>query len=131
MDETIIKQQSKELVLFAAVNPETRDLLHAAVAPSRNTLTTRRFLLELAGMDGQAPPIVVTDGDSLGPVFAPLGITYIDHPYSVRNCVERGIQELRCRICTFYASLTGNDVATTANWLKQSFGPGTFAEVRC
>jgi transposase-like protein len=48
MDETSISQQGEEFVLFAAVDPETRDLLHAEVAPSRNALTTRWFLSELA-----------------------------------------------------------------------------------
>ena len=50
--------------MFATVNPETHHLLYAAVAPSRNTLTTRRFLTELAELYGRAPPIVVTDGAS-------------------------------------------------------------------
>jgi len=67
MDETAISQQGEEFVLVAAVNPETRDLLHASVAPSRNTLTTRRFLSELAELSGRVPPIVVTDGASTAP----------------------------------------------------------------
>lgn len=45
MDETVIKQQGEKFTLFAAVDPMTRHLLHAAVAPSRNTLTTRRYKL--------------------------------------------------------------------------------------
>ena len=42
LDETAVTQQGQEFTLFAAVDPETRHLLHASVAPSRNTLTTRR-----------------------------------------------------------------------------------------
>jgi transposase-like protein len=41
MDETMIKQRGQEFTLFAAVDPETRHLLHAAVALTRNYLTTR------------------------------------------------------------------------------------------
>ena len=62
MDETTITQRGDEFTLFAAVDPETRHLLHASVAPSRNTLITRRFLAELAELYGRPPPIVVTDG---------------------------------------------------------------------
>jgi transposase-like protein len=54
VDETAISQQGEEFVLFAAVDPETRDLLYAAVAPSQNTLITRRFLSELAELYGRA-----------------------------------------------------------------------------
>ena len=119
MDETAITQQGKEFTLFAAVDPETRHLLHAAVAPSRNTLRTRRFLAELAELYGRAPPIVVTDGATYGPVFTPLGVTRIIRRHSVRNRIERWIQELKRRIDTFYASFTGHEVETTNNWLKQ------------
>ena len=119
MDETTITQQGEEFTLFVAVDPETRHLLHASVAPSRNTLTTRRFLAELAELYGRAPPIVVTDGGTYGPVFTPLGVTRIIRRHSVRNRIERWIQELKRRIDTFYASFTGHDVETTNNWLKQ------------
>ena len=119
MDETTITQQGEKFTLFAAVDPETRHLLHASVAPSRNTLTTRRFLAELAELYGRAPPIVVTDGATYGPVFTPPGITRIIRRHSLRNRIERWIQELKRRIDTFYASFTGHDVETTNNWLKQ------------
>ena len=119
MDETAITQQGEEFILFAAVDPETRHLLHASVAPSKNTLTTRRFLAELAELYGRAPPIVVTDGATYGPVFTPLGVTRIIRRHSVRNRIERWIQELKRRIDTFYVSFIGHDVETTNNWLKQ------------
>jgi transposase-like protein len=119
MDETVVKQQGEEFTLFVAVDPETRHLLHATVAPSRNYLTTRRFLTEIAELYGRNPPIVVTDGASFGPVFSHLGITHIVRRHSVRNRIERWIQELKRRIDTFYASFTGHSVTTTNNWLRQ------------
>ena len=119
MDETVVKQRGHEFTLFAAVDPETRHLLYAAVAPTRNYLTTRRFLEELADVYGRVPPIVVTDGARYGPVFTHLAITHIVRRHSVRNRVERWIQELKRRIDTFYASFTGHDVTTTNNWLRQ------------
>ena len=67
MDETAIKQRGQQFVLFAAVDSETRHLIHASVAPSRNYLTTRRFLTEITELYGRAPPIVVTDGASTAP----------------------------------------------------------------
>lgn len=64
MDETAVKQRGQEFTLFAAIDPETRHLLHASVAPSGNTLTTRRFLTGLTELYGRAPLVVVTDGAS-------------------------------------------------------------------
>jgi len=106
-------------VLFAAVGPETRHLLHASVAPSRNYLTTQRFLTEIAELYGRPPPIVVTDHASYGSAFTDEGVTHIVRRHSVKNRIERWIQELKSRIETFYASFTGDDVATTNNWLRQ------------
>lgn len=77
MDETAITHQGEEFTLFAAV------------APSRNTLTPRRFPSGIAEVYGRAPPIVVTDRASYGPVFTPLGITHVVRRHSVRNRVER------------------------------------------
>ena len=119
MDETAVTQHGQEFTLFAAVDPETRHLLHASVAPSRNYLTTRQFLTEIAELYGRVPPIVVTDGVSYGPVFTKLGVTQITRRHSVRNRIERWIQELKRRIDTFYASFTGHDIVTTNNWLRQ------------
>jgi len=119
MDETVIKQRGQEFVLFAAVDPDTRHLIHAAVAPSRNYLTTRRFPSVIAELYGRAPPILVTDGASYGSVFTKHGTTHIVRRHSVRNHIERWIQELKWRIDTFYASFTGHDVDTTNHWLRQ------------
>jgi putative transposase len=119
LDETVIKQRGEQFMLFAAVDPETRHLLHAAVAPSRNYLTTRRFVEELRELYGRLPPLIVTDGATYGPVFERLGITQIIRRHSVRNHIERWIQELKRRIDTFYASFTGHSVETTNNWVRQ------------
>jgi transposase-like protein len=119
MDETVIKQRCEEFTLFAAVDPETRHLLHVGVVPSRSYLTTRRFLEELTELYGRTPPIVVTDEARYGPVFDHLSITHVVRRHSIRNRIERWIQELKHRIDTFYASFTGHDIATTNTWLRQ------------
>jgi transposase-like protein len=67
IDETVVKQRGEEFTLFVAVDPETRHLLHAAVAPSRNYLTIRRFLEEIGELYGRMPSIVVTDGAATAP----------------------------------------------------------------
>jgi transposase-like protein len=94
----VVKQRGQEFTLFAAVDPETRHLLHAAVAPSRNYLTTWRFLEEIGELYGRVPPIVVKDWAIYGPVLSTLSITCIIRHHSVRNRIERWIQELNRRI---------------------------------
>jgi transposase-like protein len=119
IDETVVKQRGQQFVLFAAVDPETRHLIHASVAPSRNYLTTRRCPSEIAELYGRNPPIVVADNASYGSAFTKGGVTHVVRRHSVRNSIERWIQELKRRIETFYASFTGYDVETTNNWLRQ------------
>lgn len=103
LDETVIKQRGEEFILFAAVAPETRHLLHAAVVHSRNYLPTWRFIEELRELYGRVPLTVVTDGATYGPL-RPIR-HHTDYPsHSVRNRIERWIQELKRRIDTFYIS---------------------------
>ena len=78
MDETAVTQHGQEFTLFAAVDPETRHLLHAVVAPSRNYLTTRRFLEEIGDLYGRVPPIVV----KTGPATAPSSPNSVSHASS-------------------------------------------------
>jgi len=127
IDETVIKQQGQEFTLFAAVDPETRHLRHASVAPSRNSLTTRRFLTEIAELYGRAPPTSVTDGAVAGPVFTTLGVTQIIRHHSVRNRIERWIQGLKRRIDTFYKSFTGNELSPRTTGFDSSPESGTSA----
>lgn len=89
VDETVVKQRGEEFTLFAAVDPETWALLHAAVAPSRNYLTTRQFLEEIRAIYGRLSPIVVTDDASYGPAFDRLGVTRIIRRHDLRNRIER------------------------------------------
>jgi hypothetical protein len=59
----------EEFVLLAAVGPETRDPSYVAVAPSLNTLITRRLVPELAKLYGQVLPTMVTNAARYGPAF--------------------------------------------------------------
>lgn len=68
-DETAISQDSKEFTLFATIDPDTRPILHAAVAPTRDYLTRWQFFEELGELYGRMPPIVVTDRVGYGPAF--------------------------------------------------------------
>jgi len=89
------------------------------MAPSRNYLTTRRFLKELNELYRRTSPIVVTDGAKYGPVVDHLKITHIVRHHSVRNRVERWIEELKRQIDTFNALFTEHDITTTNNWPSQ------------
>lgn len=104
-------------MLFAAVDPETRHLLHAEVTHKQNYLAAWRFFEHVREVYGRVPPIVVTDGGSRRRLHR-LCITWI-RQHGFRNRIELWIQELKRRIDTLYASFPGNGVATMNNWLRQ------------
>ena len=52
LDETVIRQRGEDFVLFAALAPDTREVVHLSVAPSRNYLTTWRFFRETEELYG-------------------------------------------------------------------------------
>ena len=64
LDETVLRQRGEQFVLFAALDPDTREVVHLSVAPSRNYFTTRRFLTELEAIYGTLPETVITDAAS-------------------------------------------------------------------
>jgi hypothetical protein len=57
-----VLQRGEQFVLFAALDPATREVVHLGVAPSRNYLTTRRFLEEIEELYGDHPEVVISDG---------------------------------------------------------------------
>ena len=120
LDEPVVVQHGEQFVLFAALDPATREVVHLGVAPSRNYLTTRRFLEEIEDLYGGLPEVVITDGATgYGAAFGRLRIRHEVLVHGVRNRVERWIQELKRRIDTFYASFTGHTAEPTHNWLRQ------------
>ncbi|MDY6775054.1 MAG: IS6 family transposase [Halobacteria archaeon] len=120
MDETSITQSGEEFTLFAALHPETREVVHLNLYPTRNYLTTTKFLREIEEIYDELPEAVVTDNAvGYGAAFQRLSIQqYVIHT-GVRNRIERWFQELKRRINAFYASFTGKSVEPTQNWLRQ------------
>ena len=86
-----------------------------------------RFFTELTELYGRAPPVVVTDGASYGSIFTKLGITQIVRRHSMRDHIERFLQELKRRINTFYTSFTGHDILLRTTGSGTSAGSGTLA----
>jgi transposase-like protein len=58
----VIRQHGEDFVLFAALAPQAREVVHLSVAPPRNYLTTRRFFREIEALYGALSEIVITDG---------------------------------------------------------------------
>jgi transposase-like protein len=120
LGKTAVIQHGEQFVLFAALDPATREVVHLGVAPSRNYLTTRRFLEEIEELYGDLPKEVITGGATgYGAAFSRLRIRYRVLVYGSRNRIERWIQEFKRRIDTFYASFTDDTVEPTHNWLRQ------------
>lgn len=118
VDETVVKQRGDEFTLFAAVDPETRPLLQAAFASSRNYLTCRWFLEELREVYGRIPPIGVT-GDA---IYGPPSIDCISLASSTATASETvsdaDIELKRC-IDTLSVSFIVPTITTTYHWLRQ------------
>jgi transposase-like protein len=47
LDETVIKVEGERFWLYGAVNPETNQILHLRLFPTRNTTVTKLFLSDL------------------------------------------------------------------------------------
>ena len=119
IDETIVKQKRERRVVYAAINPQNREILNINVYTTANYLTTKAFLKETLEGFKNKPKTVLTDNAAYYPkAFRQLGLNRVIKRHGDRNKVERWFQELKRRTQNFYNSFNGDSLATLKNWLS-------------
>ena len=62
VDETVIRLNDEQYWLYAAVDPETSELLHAKLEPTTNTMIAHVFIAELHGKHDVEDAVSLIDG---------------------------------------------------------------------
>ncbi len=62
VDETVIQLNDEQYWLYAAVDPETNELLHTTLESTRNTMIAQQFLTEIGEKHDVSEAVFLIDG---------------------------------------------------------------------
>ena len=118
-DETVIRLNDEQYWLYAAVDPETNELLHTALEPTTNKGTAHAFVAELReehDVDDAAFPI---DGShSLKDACRRHSLDLRYERRGNRNSAERVFRAINRRTASFSNCFSNAEADTADNWLR-------------
>ncbi|WP_135807432.1 IS6 family transposase [Halorussus marinus] len=119
VDETVIQLNDQRYWLYAAVDPQTNEFLHAKLYPTRTIVVTKQFLTELQEKHRVADAVFLVDGAPWlqAALFEQnLRFQYVTH--GNRNSVERVFKELKRRTKQFANHFRHATHRSAENWLQ-------------
>jgi len=119
VDETVIQLNDEQYWLYAAVDPDTNDLLHTQLEPTTNTGLAQRFLAQLRHKHDVDDAVFLVDGSaSLQAACSRHGVSFRYERHGLRNSVERVFREVVRRTVCFSNCFSHVDLDTADDWLK-------------
>jgi len=119
VDETVIQFGDQRYWLYAAVDPESNELLHTKLVPTRNTVLARSFFTELCEKHDVEDATFLVDGaQPLQTSCVRLGLDFRDERHGNRNSVERVFREVKRRTTSFSNCFSHADAETVDKWLR-------------
>jgi len=119
VDETVIHFNNQRYWLYAVVDPDTNESLHARLFRTRTIVLTKQFLRELAQKHNIADSLFLVDGAPwLHAALFELSLRFQHVIHGNRNAVERLFKELKRRTAQFatnFCHVTANSAET---WLQ-------------
>ncbi len=119
VDETVIPLDDEQYWLYAAVDPESNELLHTKLEPTRTKGIASNFIRELREKHDIDDDAFLIDGDrSLLYSCDRHGLDFRYKRRGDRNSVERIFRELKRRTTSFSNCFTNARSTTADQWLK-------------
>jgi transposase-like protein len=119
VDETVIQLNDEQYWLYAAVDPETNELLHTKLEPTTTKVLARSFLTELSEKHDVSDAVFLVDGShSLQNACQRHGFDFRYEKHGNRNAVERVFRELKRRTICFSNCFSNADPETADDWIK-------------
>ena len=119
VDETVVKVGGERWYLYAAINPNDRRIVYAAIYPTRNSMTTKSFFKDIELIYGEKPGTAIVDGGPWYNIVTRLGIKQKVVSGGTRNYIERWFQTLKRRTEVFYTNFPDSkDIKHINRWLK-------------
>ncbi|SEO13467.1 Transposase (or an inactivated derivative) [Halorientalis persicus] len=121
VDETVIQLDNERYWLYAAVDPDTNELLHTKLEPVRTNALAHAFFAELREKHDVDDAVFLVDGAApLKDACQRHGLDFRYEPHGNRNSVERVFREVKRRTSSFSNCFSNAERETADDWL-QSF----------
>jgi putative transposase len=119
VDETVIRLNDEQYWLYAAVDPETNELLQTTLEPTTNNVIAHAFITELREKHDVDDAVFLIDGShSLKDACSRHGLDFRYEKHGNRNSVERVFREVKRRTSSFSNCFSNADAATADDWLR-------------
>ncbi len=119
VDETVIRLNGQQYWLYAAVDPETNELLHTELESTTTTVLAQSFLATLQEKHDVEDAVFLVDGaSSLQTACSRQGLDFRYEKRGNRNSVERVFREVKRRTSSFSNSFSHAEPETADNWLR-------------
>jgi transposase-like protein len=119
VDETVIQLNDEQYWLYAAVDPETNELLHTKLEPTRTNVLAHAFFAELREKHDVDNAVFLVDGATpLKDACQRHGLDFRYEKHGNRNSVERVFREIKRRTTSFSNCFSNAEADTADNWLR-------------
>jgi len=119
VDETVIQLNDERYWLYAAVDPETNELLYTTLEPTRTNVIAHSFFRELREKHNVDDAVFLVDGAKpLNDACRRHGLDFRYERHGNRNSVERVFREVKRRTTSFSNCFSNADAETVNEWLR-------------
>jgi len=119
VDETVIQLNDEQYWLYAAVDPDTNELLHTKLEPTTAKVLAHSFLTELSEKHDVSDAVFLVDGShSLQAACQRHGYDFRYEKHGNRNAVERIFREIKRRTICFSNCFSNANAETADDWLR-------------
>jgi putative transposase len=119
VDETVIRLNGEQYWLYAAVDPETNELLHTRLEPTTNSVIAHTFFVELREKHDVDDVMFLIDGShSLKDACRRHGLDFRYEKHGNRNSIERVFREIKRRTTSFSNCFSNAKAETADEWIR-------------
>ncbi|WP_367176309.1 IS6 family transposase [Haloarcula rubripromontorii] len=119
VDETVIQLNDEKYWLYAAVDPQTNELLHTKLRPTTTTVLAHSVLTELSEKHDVDDAVFLVDGSkSLQAACQRHSFDFRYEKHGNRNAVERVFREIKRRTICFSNCFSNAEAETADDWLR-------------
>jgi len=119
VDETVIRLNDEQYWLYAAVDPNTNELLHTKLEPTTNKGISHSFFAELSEKHDVDDAVFLIDGShSLKDACSRHDHDFRYAKHGNRNSVERIFREIKRRTSSFSNCFSNAEAETADDWLR-------------
>jgi putative transposase len=119
VDETVIQLNDEQYWLYAAVDPDSNELLHTKLEPTRTNVIAHEFFAELREKHDVDDAVFLIDGATpLNEACHRHGLDFRYEKHGNRNSVERVFREVKRRTSSFSNCFSNAHADTADDWLR-------------